>query len=96
MAATTSDQIQTLRTSGCDYIVHFSAKWCGPCQRIQRAVQEMVREHGLRYLYLDLDGQPVTARVNARSMPSVATSHLLDINLEALHFFDPETESALH
>lgn len=55
MAATTSDQIQTLRTSGRDYIVHFSARWCGPCQKIQRAVQETVREYEVPYLYLDLD-----------------------------------------
>lgn len=47
------------------------------------------------YLYLDLAGQPVTARINARATPAVDTTHLLDVNTRNLHFFDPETERAL-
>ena len=47
------------------------------------------------YLYLDLEGQPLTARVHARSTPSVNASHVLGVNSDNLHFFDPETEQAI-
>lgn len=47
------------------------------------------------YLYLDLGGQAVTARVNARTAPPVDSSHLLSVRRENLHFFDANTETAI-
>ena len=47
------------------------------------------------YLYLDLAGQPITARVNARTAPPVNSTHVLDVGVENLHFFDPATDNAI-
>lgn len=47
------------------------------------------------YLYLRVEGHPITARVHARSTPAVGTVHVLDVNRENLHFFDVDTEAAI-
>ena len=47
------------------------------------------------YLYLTLEGQPITARVHARSTPAVNTRQVLDVNRDNLHFFDAATDLAI-
>jgi len=47
------------------------------------------------YLYLNLAGQPITARVNARTTPSVESLHKLAVRLQNLHFFDVDSGAAI-
>jgi thiol-disulfide isomerase/thioredoxin len=44
-------------------IVHFSAPWCGPCDRVRRVVHELCEDMGdVAHLEIDLDADPATAR----------------------------------
>jgi thiol-disulfide isomerase/thioredoxin len=44
-------------------IVHFSAPWCGPCDRVRRVVHELCEDMGdVAHLEVDLDADPATAR----------------------------------
>jgi multiple sugar transport system ATP-binding protein len=44
------------------------------------------------YLYLNVGGQSVTARIKADREPKEGVPHVLDVNMENVHFFDPDTE----
>jgi len=48
------------------------------------------------YLYLDMGGQSITARVNARTAPPVNTQHVLDVGMDNLHFFDHASQMAIY
>ena len=44
-------------------IVHFSAPWCGPCDRVRRVVGQVCEDMGdVAHLEIDLDANPATAR----------------------------------
>ncbi|OBI13172.1 thiol reductase thioredoxin [Mycobacterium sp. E2327] len=44
-------------------IVHFSAAWCGPCDRVRRVVHQLCEDMGdVAHLEIDLDADPATAR----------------------------------
>nr|WP_197515126.1 thioredoxin family protein [Mycobacterium sp. 1245805.9] len=44
-------------------IVHFSAAWCGPCDRVRRVVHQLCQDMGeVAHLEIDLDADPATAR----------------------------------
>ncbi|HTY33044.1 thioredoxin family protein [Mycobacterium sp.] len=48
-------------------IVHFSAPWCGPCDRVRRVVGQVCEDMGdpgspIAHLEIDLDADPGTAR----------------------------------
>ncbi|OBA71502.1 thiol reductase thioredoxin [Mycobacterium sp. 1554424.7] len=44
-------------------VVHFSAPWCGPCDRVRRVVDQVCEDMGdVAHLEIDLDADPVTAR----------------------------------
>ncbi|MFO7974158.1 MAG: sn-glycerol-3-phosphate ABC transporter ATP-binding protein UgpC [Candidatus Hydrogenedentota bacterium] len=48
------------------------------------------------YLYLDVGGQSITARIVAgETQPEVNMPHVLDIETQGLHFFDMDTEKAI-
>ncbi|HIJ66416.1 MAG TPA: sn-glycerol-3-phosphate ABC transporter ATP-binding protein UgpC [Candidatus Hydrogenedentes bacterium] len=47
------------------------------------------------YLYLDIGGQSVTARIDVDREPEVNKPHVLNVTMDNAHFFDPETEAAL-
>ena len=47
------------------------------------------------YLYLDVAGQTVTARVQTDRVPEVNESRVLDVAMEKAHYFDPESGVAL-
>jgi len=47
------------------------------------------------YLYLDVAGQSVTARVQTDRVPEVNALHVLDVAMEKAHYFDPESGVAL-
>lgn len=64
--------------------------------RTLRARVEMVEPMGSEiYVYLRLQGQLLTARVDSTSLPVVDSSFVMDVNRDRLHFFDPETDLAL-
>jgi thiol-disulfide isomerase/thioredoxin len=48
-------------------VVHFSAPWCGPCDRVRRVVDQVCEDMGdpgspIAHLEIDLDADPATAR----------------------------------
>jgi multiple sugar transport system ATP-binding protein len=47
------------------------------------------------YLYLDLAGQPLTARIKADQEPVVNRQHLLHVAMEHTHYFDPDNEQTI-
>lgn len=48
------------------------------------------------YLYLDVGGQSLTARIPVgETEPAVNKPHVLDIDTQGIHFFDAQTESAI-
>lgn len=53
-------------------IVHFSAPWCGPCDRVRRVVGQVCEEMAeVAHLEIDLDANPGTAgRFSVLSLPT--------------------------
>jgi len=50
-------------------VLHFTASWCGPCQR-QKPVVESLRSRGLRIITVDIDREPERAReLNVKAVP---------------------------
>jgi thiol-disulfide isomerase/thioredoxin len=44
-------------------VVHFSAPWCGPCDRVRRVVGEVCADLGdVAHVEIDLDTNPAAAR----------------------------------
>jgi thiol-disulfide isomerase/thioredoxin len=48
-------------------VVHFSAPWCGPCDRVRRVVGQVCEDLGdpaspIAHVEVDLDANPATAR----------------------------------
>ena len=44
-------------------VVHFSAPWCGPCDRVRRVVDQVCDALGdVAHVEIDLDANPVAAR----------------------------------
>lgn len=44
-------------------VVHFSAPWCGPCDRVRRVVAQVCADlGGVAHVEIDLDAHPDTAR----------------------------------
>lgn len=44
-------------------VVHFSAPWCGPCDRVRRVVDQVCADlGGVAHVEIDLDAHPDTAR----------------------------------
>jgi thiol-disulfide isomerase/thioredoxin len=44
-------------------VVHFSAPWCGPCDRVRRVVDEVCLDLGdVAHVEIDLDANPAVAR----------------------------------
>ena len=47
------------------------------------------------YLYLNVGGHTITARIHADREPEVGKPHVLDVNMEKVHYFDSTTEVAI-
>lgn len=44
-------------------VVHFSAPWCGPCDRVRRVVGQVCQDLGeVAHVEVDLDANPAAAR----------------------------------
>ena len=60
------------------------------------AVVEVVEPMGSEtYLYLDLGGKSVTARIKTDHEPEVGKPHIIDVNTNNIHFFDSDTSLTL-
>jgi multiple sugar transport system ATP-binding protein len=46
-------------------------------------------------LYLNVGGQTITARIKSDQEPEVNQAHILDVNMENVHFFDADTEQTV-
>lgn len=75
-AAATTDL--GLSTSG-PTIVHFSAPWCGPCDRVRRLVEQMCENMGdVAHVEVDIDANPAAARQFA--VLSLPTTLIFDVD----------------
>ena len=60
-------------------IVHFSAPWCGPCDRVRRVVDQVCADLGdVAHLEIDLDADPATGR--RFSVLSLPTTLIFDVD----------------
>lgn len=59
-------------------VVHFSAPWCGPCDRVRRVVEQVCGDlDGVAHVEIDLDANPQTAR--RYSVLSLPTTLIFDV-----------------
>ncbi|WP_297595905.1 thioredoxin family protein [Mycobacterium sp.] len=60
-------------------VVHFSAPWCGPCDRVRRVVGQVCDDLGeVAHVEVDLDANPDTAR--RYSVLSLPTTLIFDVD----------------
>ncbi|BBX63532.1 thiol reductase thioredoxin [Mycobacterium saskatchewanense] len=60
-------------------VVHFSAPWCGPCDRVRRVVDQVCHDLGdVAHLEVDLDANPAAAR--RLSVLSLPTTFIFDVD----------------
>jgi len=60
-------------------VVHFSAPWCGPCDRVRRVVGQVCEDMGdVAHVEIDLDADPATAR--RFSVLSLPTTLIFDVD----------------
>lgn len=67
-----------LSTSG-PTVVHFSAPWCGPCDRVRRLVEQVCDNMGdVAHVEVDIDANPAAARQFA--VLSLPTTLIFDVD----------------
>ena len=60
-------------------VVHFSAPWCGPCDRVRRVVGQVCEDLGdVAHVEVDLDANPAAAR--RFSVLSLPTTLIFDVD----------------
>jgi thiol-disulfide isomerase/thioredoxin len=60
-------------------VVHFSAPWCGPCDRVRRVVDQVCGELGdVAHVEIDLDTNPAAGR--RFSVLSLPTTLIFDVD----------------
>jgi thiol-disulfide isomerase/thioredoxin len=76
-AATDIDDLGLSRSG--PTVVHFSAPWCGPCDRVRRVVGQVCDDLGdVAHVEIDLDASPATARRFA--VLSLPTTLIFDVD----------------
>ena len=66
------------RDSSLPVVVDFWAAWCGPCRMVAPEVEKVAKEFAGRALVLKVDteaNQELAARLNIRSIPTIAVFH---------------------
>ncbi|MBP8131786.1 MAG: sn-glycerol-3-phosphate ABC transporter ATP-binding protein UgpC [Candidatus Hydrogenedentes bacterium] len=61
-------------------------------QSVQAKVEVVEPMGSEMYLYLDLNGQSMTARIKTDREPEVGKPHIIDVALDSIHFFDRDSE----
>lgn len=63
-------------------VVHFSAPWCAPCERVRRVVHQVCCDLGdlgyVAHIEVDLDANPLAAR--RLSVLSLPTTFIFDVD----------------
>ncbi|OBA64784.1 thiol reductase thioredoxin [Mycobacterium sp. 1100029.7] len=60
-------------------VVHFSAPWCGPCDRVRRVVDQVCDTMGdIAHVEIDIDANPAAAR--RFSVLSLPTTLIFDVD----------------
>ncbi|WAJ44626.1 thioredoxin family protein [Mycobacterium sp. Aquia_216] len=60
-------------------VVHFSAPWCGPCDRLRRVVDQVCDSMGdVAHVEVDIDANPAAAR--QFSVMSLPTTLIFDVD----------------
>jgi thiol-disulfide isomerase/thioredoxin len=60
-------------------VLHFSAPWCGPCDRVRRVVDQVCDDLGdVAHVEIDLDANPAVAR--RFSVLSLPTTLIFDVD----------------
>jgi thiol-disulfide isomerase/thioredoxin len=60
-------------------VVHFSAPWCGPCDRVRRVVDQVCDAMGeIAHVEIDIDANPAAAR--RFSVLSLPTTLIFDVD----------------
>lgn len=60
-------------------VVHFSAPWCGPCDRVRRVVDQVCGDMGaVAHVEIDIDANPAAAR--RFSVLSLPTTLIFDVD----------------
>lgn len=60
-------------------VVHFSAPWCGPCDRVRRVVDQVCDNMGdVAHVEVDIDANPAAAR--RFSVLSLPTTLIFDVD----------------
>ena len=60
-------------------VVHFSAPWCGPCDRVRRVVDQVCDDMGaVAHVEIDIDANPAAAR--RFSVLSLPTTLIFDVD----------------
>jgi len=60
-------------------VVHFSAPWCGPCDRVRRVVDQVCEDLGhVAHVEIDLDSNPAVGR--RFSVLSLPTTLIFDVD----------------
>jgi thioredoxin 1 len=66
------DKLKHIANSSYPKVLYFTAKWCGPCQRIQPVYIELARKYeSIKFLKIDVDENPaLSADFRISSMPT--------------------------
>jgi thioredoxin-like negative regulator of GroEL len=72
---TTTSQLQSVLANAGERIVcvKFTAKWCGPCKKIQPVVEDLARRYAQQFMVFTSDVDVATelvAHFNIKSMPT--------------------------
>jgi thiol-disulfide isomerase/thioredoxin len=78
-ASTDADAVDLGLSDTGPTVVHFSAPWCGPCDRVRRVVDQVCDDMGaIAHVEIDIDANPAAAR--RFSVLSLPTTLIFDLD----------------